>query len=90
MIVVTAVMVLLAAPVVAVADSAAGLVVLVERAAAPAVDPVLRKAHKAAPVVDRIAGIVLPDPAEMVALRVDATAGSVRPHRPLRRCRKSI
>jgi len=97
----TAVMVLLAAPVAEAEaeaeDSAADLVVPVARVAAPVVDPVLRKAHQAAPVVDRIAGIVLPDPAAMVARLVDVMAARAfapmafaRPHRLLRRCRKSI
>jgi len=95
----TAVMVLLAAPVAEAEaeDSAADLVVPVARVAAPVVDPALRKAHQAAPVVDRIAGIVLPDPAAMVARLVDVMAARAfapmafaRPHRLLRRCRKSI
>lgn len=99
MTVATAVMVLLAAPVAEAEaeDSAADLVVPVARVAAPVVDPALRKAHQAAPVVDRIAGIVLPDPAAMVARLVDVMAARAfapmafaRPHRLLRRCRKSI
>lgn len=87
----TAVMVRLVAP--AAADSAVGLVVPVERVVVPVVDPVPRKAHKAR-AADRNAGIVLPDPAVMVALLADAMVAlafalrvSARP-RP-RRCLRS-
>ena len=89
-IVVTAVMVHLVAPV-AEADSAVDPVdpvdpvAPVERAVVPAVDPVPRKAHKVR-AADRNAGTVLPDPAAMVALAF-ALRVSARP-RP-RRCLRS-
>ena len=93
-IVATAVMVLLAAPVAEAVDSAVDPVVPVERVEVPVVAPALRKAHKAAPVVDRIAGTVLPDPAVMAAIPADAMVAlafaprvSARPR--LRRCQRS-
>ena len=89
-------MVRLVAPV-AVGDSVVGpvdLVAPVERVVVPVVDPAPRKAHRAVPVVDRIAVIVLPDPAVMVAIPADAMVApafapkaSARPHP--HRCLKS-
>ena len=91
-IVATAVMVHLVAPV-AEADLVVDLVVLVEGVVVPAADPVPRRVLKVR-VVARNVGIVLPDPAVMVAIPADAMVvpafapkASARPHP--RRCLKS-
>lgn len=94
-IVATAVTVRLVAPVAAAVDSAVDLAAPVERVVVPAVVPAHLKARKVARAADRNAGIVLPDPAGMVALLADAMVAqafaprvSARPR--LRRCRKSL
>ena len=65
-------MVHLVAPV-AEADLVVDLVVLVEEVVVPAADPVPRRVLKVR-VVARNVGIVLPDPAVMVVILVDAMA----------------